>query len=74
MQSLKSDSYMTFQGQEVWMQANGCIDGVVMGTMGVHGFNKAEDVRQLKWPAVTHLASNWQPTSLACGVSHNNQF
>ena len=44
-----------------------------MGTiMGVHGFQQAEDVWQLKWPPVTHLASNWQPTNLACEVSHNN--
>ena len=31
-----------------------------MGTMGVHNFDKAEDVWQLKWPCVTHLVSNWQ--------------
>ena len=51
------------------------MDEVAMSTiMGVHGFQQAEDVWQLKWPPVTHLASNWQPTFLACEVSHNNQF
>ena len=28
--------------------------------------DKVEDVRQLKWPPMTHLASNWQLTSSAC--------
>ena len=28
----------------------------------------------LKWPPATHLPSNWQLTSLACQLSHNNQF
>ena len=50
------------------------MDEVAMGIVGVHDFNQAEDVWQLKWPPLTHLAWNWQPTSLACEVSHNNQF
>jgi len=33
-------------------------------------FNKAEIIWQLKWRPVTHFASNWQPTSLVCEVSH----
>ena len=37
-------------------------------------FDKVEDVRQLKWPPVTHFASNLQLTTLACKVSHNNQL
>ena len=37
-------------------------------------FDEVEDVWHLKWPPVTHLASNWQLTTLACEVSHNNQF
>ena len=34
-------------------------------------FDKAEDIWQLKWPPLTHLAWNWQPTSLTCEVSHD---
>ena len=37
-------------------------------------FDKPKDVWQLKWPPLSHPAWNWQPTSLACGVSHNNQI
>ena len=48
---------------------NDSIDKVVMGTAGVHGF-LLEDVWELKWP----LASNWQLTSLASEVSHDNLF
>ena len=61
---------MTFQGQEVWRQVekNYSMDKVTMGATGVHVFNKAEDVCQFKWPLVTHLALNWQLTSLACKV------
>ena len=44
------------------------MDEVTLGTMGVHDLQ--QDVLQLKWPPVTHLASNWQPTSLACVVHH----
>ena len=53
---------------------NDSMDEVAMGATGVHSFNKVEDVWQLKWPPVTHIASNWQLTSLACEVSHNKQF
>ena len=33
-------------------------------------FNHVEDVWQLKWPPVTHLASNWQLTSLPHCQAH----
>ena len=44
------------------------------GTTGMHSFCVVVDVRQLKWPPVTHLLSNQQLTRLACEVSHNNKF
>ena len=36
----------------MWMQA-GTMDKVTMSTLGMHGFDKAEDVWQLKWPPVS---------------------
>ena len=47
---------------------NDSIDKVAMQCML---FDKIEDVWQLKWPLVSHLV---QLTSLACEVSHDNQF
>ena len=46
---------------------------VTMSAMDMHGFDKAEDVWQLKWPLAIHLVSNWKLTSLGCEVSHNNK-
>ena len=43
-------------------------------TTGCIVFDKFEDIWQLKWPPVTHLAWSWQLVRLACEVSHNNQF
>ena len=54
---------------------NDPIDKVAMGTMGVQGFTtKTEQVWQLKWFPMIGLVLNWQLTSLACEVSHNNSF
>ena len=47
---------------------------VVMGAMGVQGFDKTEHAWQLKYPLLTRLVLNWQLTSLACEVSYYNQF
>ena len=41
---------------------------------GHNGVHEVENVWQLKWPPLTHLAWNWQPTSLVCEVSHINKF
>ena len=46
-----------------------------MSARGMHiVFDKVKDVWQLNRAPVTQLASNWQLTSLACKLSHNNQF
>ena len=37
------------------MQVNGSMNEVMMSAMGEHGIDKTEDVRQLKWPLVTHF-------------------
>ena len=51
---------LTFQSQEVGMLAKQWAQWACVF------FNKVEDVWQLKWPLVTHLASNWQLTNLGC--------
>ena len=43
---------------------NDSMDEVTMDATGVLGFDKVEEVQQLKWPPVIHLASNWHLTSL----------
>ena len=35
---------------------------------------KTEQAWQLKWPPMTCLVLNWQLTSLACEMCHNNKF
>ena len=48
---------------------NNSMDEVAKAQQACIVFDKVEDVCQLKWPPMTHLASNWQRTSLACEVS-----
>ena len=48
------------------------MDNVVIGTVGMHGFDMLEDALQFKWPPVAHFASKEQLTALACEISHNN--
>ena len=50
---------------------NGSVCKVAMGTWVCMIFNKAEDVWQLKWPPLTHLAWNWQLASLAYRIAGN---
>ena len=68
--------YLTFQGQKVWRLAKRTTlwtkSRWVQQAYVI--FNKVEDVWHLKWPSVIHLVSDWQLTSLACEVSHNNLF